>query len=178
MALALVSRDEAWQRTISAWASRNPQLVRRSHLGTLGYASACFLWHALGTCVGTSAATEAQRDTTLALVTAGLAQLLRCCLAIIDDLQRFRNTHAASKVAESEARTVLATVRDEGAEAAAEAERWKMAAKNLELQVAAIRKQAESQAQEYMRLISENKSLQNQLSDFDIVFGDSRKKQT
>ena len=43
-------------------------------------------------------------------------------------------------------------------------------------QLLAIKKQAESQADEYLRLMTENKSLRNQLEDYDMLMGGSRKK--
>ncbi|KAL1521329.1 hypothetical protein AB1Y20_020996 [Prymnesium parvum] len=41
----------------------------------------------------------------------------------------------------------------------------------------ALKRQSEAQATEYARLMEENKSLQNKLADFELVMGDSAKKQ-
>jgi hypothetical protein len=49
-------------------------------------------------------------------------------------------------------------------------------AKDTERNFESMKKQAQAQGAEYMRLVSEKESLQRQLEDFSMVMGDARKK--
>mmetsp|Transcript_29661 Transcript_29661/g.92412 ORF Transcript_29661/g.92412 Transcript_29661/m.92412 type:complete len:190 (-) Transcript_29661:52-621(-) len=171
-ALALLAGGEALRDELLGFARVNALQVRQARLGVAGIAGLCLLWSSIGRAAGAVPPVEAERDVTLALAAAALAWLLGCCLEAADELALLRRARSRG----AEAGEELAAARQQLAAAAAEAEQWKEAAGKLELQVVAIRKQAEGQAEEYMRLMSENKSLRNQLADFDLVMGGSRKK--
>mmetsp|Transcript_88759 Transcript_88759/g.275945 ORF Transcript_88759/g.275945 Transcript_88759/m.275945 type:complete len:190 (+) Transcript_88759:116-685(+) len=171
-AWALLAGGEGLRRELLAFARLNGELVQQVRLGVLACAGLLFGWRVLSCAASFVPRLEAERDAMLALASGALAWLLGPVLEAASELALLHSTRAAGARSGEE----LVAARRERDERAAEAEHWREAAGKLELQVVAIRKQAEGQADEYMRLMSENKSLQNQLADFDLVMGGSRKK--
>mmetsp|Transcript_121192 Transcript_121192/g.354233 ORF Transcript_121192/g.354233 Transcript_121192/m.354233 type:complete len:190 (-) Transcript_121192:32-601(-) len=171
-AWALLGGGQGLRQELLAFTRSNGELIQQVRLGVMTSAGLLFLYRALGCAAGLVPRLEAERDATLALAAGALAWLLGHALEAADSLSMLQSARAAGARSGEE----LAAARRERDEQAAEAERWREAAGKFEVQVAAIRKQAEGQADAYMRLMSENKSLQNQLDDFDLVMGGSRKK--
>eukprot|EP00927_Polykrikos_kofoidii_P059696 TRINITY_DN54837_c0_g1_i1.p1 TRINITY_DN54837_c0_g1~~TRINITY_DN54837_c0_g1_i1.p1 ORF type:complete len:192 (-),score=41.80 TRINITY_DN54837_c0_g1_i1:123-698(-) len=172
--LVLFAGSETLQRELVGLAA-NHGLGNQVLIGVSIFAGCCMLFPAVAGTFGGGdglASVEADRDATLALVVILLCWLLRILFSVAPDV--FAGKRARGE--QAKVGTQLADLRSEREGAIAEAARWQEAAGKLEKQVSAIRKQAEGQADEYMRLMAENKSLRNQLADFDLVMGDKRKK--
>eukprot|EP00931_Biecheleriopsis_adriatica_P029135 TRINITY_DN17342_c0_g1_i2.p1 TRINITY_DN17342_c0_g1~~TRINITY_DN17342_c0_g1_i2.p1 ORF type:complete len:208 (-),score=54.09 TRINITY_DN17342_c0_g1_i2:13-585(-) len=171
--LALLAGGDDLQKQILSVARRNPDQLQMARFCIAGLGACCFAASGLSSRAKDSVQPpEAARDPTLALVAISLAILLGWVLHVVEEIALAKSARAKH----SEQENHLAKLRQELEEAHREVEEWKEKSGKLETQVAAIRKQAEGQAAEYMRLMTENRCLQNQIDDFDLFTGATRKK--
>merc|ERR1712228_178021 len=98
------------------------------------------------------------------MLTMLLAWVVGIAIAAAQDLRNLRKETAQHIKASGD----MSELRMERDGLKAEMETWKSSSEKLEKQVEAIRKQAEGQAEEYMRLMSENSCLKSQLKDMDL----------
>eukprot|EP00930_Biecheleria_cincta_P103371 TRINITY_DN95333_c0_g1_i1.p1 TRINITY_DN95333_c0_g1~~TRINITY_DN95333_c0_g1_i1.p1 ORF type:complete len:186 (-),score=32.21 TRINITY_DN95333_c0_g1_i1:318-875(-) len=155
-----------------AWARTSNDQVQLARVAVAGFACLCLCWQAFRYSAGALTHDESQSGITLALVAAALAWFFGPLLQVVEDAVAAKSLRTG-QVQHGDQLSALRTERDS---ARADSDRQKEEIRKLELKISAILKQAEGQADEYMRLMNENKSLRNQLADFDLVLGDKRKK--
>merc|ERR1712232_164239 len=98
-------------------------------------------------------------DGSIAMLVLGLSFVLGYSLDTVDALVCLRGRTTTTSELERRTNQEIATLREELDAAKNDATHWKDTAGKLEGSVTAIRKQAGGQADEYMRLMTENKSL-------------------
>lgn len=165
----------AWLREEILSAIRaDPSLQQKAQKGAAGFALVCVVWRLLRKLGGATAhgADSESNAAVVGMLAVLLAWLLGGALQAAQELVRLR----ALVVEQRKAADEIAVLRMDCDVLKADAQKWEATAHKLTKQVVAIKKQAEGQANEYTRLLSENSSLRNQLSDFDALLGGSRKK--
>lgn len=151
----------------------NPDFLWKLQGGAAVYGACRVLWDMLRLLwVDPSSADSVRNSIILGLLTVLYTGVLGFAVQAAQELVEMRKLRGEQRSKNGE----LATLRMRGESLEADVQKWKDEAEKLEKQVEAIKKQAGGQADEYMRLMTENKSLQNQLADFDLVLGGSRKK--
>mmetsp|Transcript_65193 Transcript_65193/g.103275 ORF Transcript_65193/g.103275 Transcript_65193/m.103275 type:complete len:201 (+) Transcript_65193:66-668(+) len=157
--------------------------VRLARLGIAAFSGCSFGWSCLAHALVEVNEVEMGRNAAMSFVCLVFAFLVDGAVDTADRLvfasRQLRGNEAnmreneATKAKAAKAEKELAAARQECDELK---QKLREANDKSDAQVAAIKRQAESQAEEYMRLMTENKSLRNQLEDFDLLMGGSRKK--
>jgi len=172
-ALAMLAGGDIVQREAVTLCHVHTARVRWAGLFVAAYAGICLCWRLFSSAVASGSPGDAERDhATLAMVVLILLAMLERLLGTIGELVALRRARDVQTRTDLQ----LVELRRERDGLRREAEVWREKAERSERSVSSIRKQAENQADEYMRLMCENKGLRNQLADFDIVMGGARKK--
>lgn len=154
------------------WIRTRSDEVQLARAAVASFACLYVFWQAFRYSAGVLSHDETQCGVTLGLVAAALAWFFGPLLQIVEEATAAKSLRTGQVKHGDQ----LAALRSERDSIRADSDRQKEEIRKLELKVSAISKQAEGQADEYMRLMTENKSLQNQLADFDLVMGEKRKK--
>jgi len=179
IAITLLSRGSTTQESLLLFFRTHWGAAPKLNLLLCWTLGICLAWRCLGFALGSITFVEAERDVTVGISTALAARVVNLALGFAEEhaqLRRFVAEHETTHKELARVRIDRDDLAQQVSQGQADVVNWKTTANKLEVQVAAIRKQAEGTTDEYMRLMTENKSLRNQLEDFDLVLGDSRKK--
>lgn len=164
----------ACRREILSVLRARPNLTVKTQVGVVTFSAVAFIWRVVCVAAGyeTSRAELGRDAVSLFLVVLLLVLFLGRSVDVAMQLAQFDSV----VVDQMKAGETMAALRKERDDMRAEAQNQRESAEKAFLQVETIKKQAQGQADAFMRLMCENKSLQNQLTDYDILMGGSRKK--